>query len=89
MDLLKELEQISEKIKTQRDEIMVQMHLAGLDAKSEWDKAEEKWHELKIKAEEIKDETKETTDELVSKTKVIADELNTAYQRIVERLKAD
>lgn len=87
MDLLKDLENLSDKIKQQRDEIAVQLNLAGKEAKDEWEHAEKKWTELKHKAEEIKDDTKETTVELVSAAKVVAEELTGAYQRIIDRIK--
>ncbi|MGR9045754.1 MAG: hypothetical protein ACU83N_10690 [Gammaproteobacteria bacterium] len=85
---MKELEKLTDQIKHQRDEIQVQMHLAGMEAKEEWEKAEKKWDEFMIKAEEIKDDTQETTEELVTATKIIGDEITQAYKRIVERLKA-
>lgn len=88
MEILKELENITDKIKHQRDELQVQMHLASLEAKDEWNKAEEKWDEFMQKAAEIKDDTQETTEELVTATKVIGEEISEAYQRIVTRLKS-
>lgn len=87
MEILKELENLTDKIKHQRDELQVQMHLAGMEAKDEWDKAEEKWDEFMQKAAEIKDDAEETTEELVTTTKVIGEEISEAYQRIVKRLK--
>lgn len=87
MEFLKDLENLSDKLKQQRDEILVQLNLAGKEAKEEWEHAETKWTELKHKAEEIKDDTKETTEELVSAAKVVAEELSGAYQRIIDRLK--
>ncbi|PKM35279.1 MAG: hypothetical protein CVV06_17135 [Gammaproteobacteria bacterium HGW-Gammaproteobacteria-10] len=87
MDLLKDLESLSEKIKQQRDEIAVQLNLAGKEAKDEWEHAEQKWTDLKHKAEEIKDDTKDTTEELISAAKVVAEELSGAYQRIIDRIK--
>ena len=88
MEILKELENLTDKIKYQRDELQVRMHLAGMDAKEEWEKAEEKWDEFKHKAAEIKDDTQETTEELVNATKIIGEEISQAYKRIVERLKS-
>ena len=87
MEIFKELEKITDKIKHQRDELQVHMHLAGMEAKDEWEKAEEKWDEFMDKAAEIKDDTQETTEELVAATKVIGEEINQAYKRILERLK--
>lgn len=88
MELFKELEKLTDMIKSQRDEIQVQMHLAGMEAKEEWEKAESKLDEFLSKAAEIKDDTKETTDELLNSTKIIGDEITEAYKRIVTRLKS-
>lgn len=86
MNIKNEIETLSEKLKSQRDEIELKLHLAGMDAKTEWGKAEHKWEDFKDKVDEISDETKETTEDLVVATRVIGDELKSAYQRIVKRL---
>ncbi|MGR9114792.1 MAG: hypothetical protein ACU85E_03440 [Gammaproteobacteria bacterium] len=88
MEILKELENLTDKIKHQRDELQVQMHLASMEAKDEWEKAEEKWDDFTDKVSEIKDDTRETTEELVKTAKVIGEEISQAYKRIVERLSA-
>lgn len=86
MNTLKEIEKLSDKLKVQRDEIELKLHLASMDAKKEWEKAEDKWSHFKDKLEDIGDETKETTEEFVAATKVVGEELKTAYQNIVKRL---
>ena len=87
MTIQSELETIIDNLKFQRDEINLQMHLASMDAKDEWEKAEEQWDDLKDKVEDIADEAKETGEEFVDAAKTIAEEITLAYGRIKERLK--
>lgn len=86
MNLVKEFDKLTETLKQQRDEIEVQIHLAGMDAKQEWQKAEKNWGQFVDALGEITDDTKETSAELIHRTKVIGDELKEAYKRISERL---
>ena len=86
MNVNTEFKELTEKLAKQRDEIELKLHLAGMDAKEEWGKAENKWGDFKQKLDEIADDTKETTDELVDSTKIVAEEIKSAYQRIVKRL---
>ena len=86
MSISSDFENLSAKLKSQRDKIELKLHLASMEAKEEWEMTEKKWDHFKDKVEDIADDTKETTKELVDATKVIADELKSAYQRIVKRL---
>lgn len=36
-----------------RDELRLQMHLAGIDARAEWEKLERRWVELESKVEDV------------------------------------
>ncbi len=86
MSIQDEIRELTETLKNQRDEIALKVHLAGMEAKEEWEKAEKNWDHLSAKAGEIYDDTIETTEELVEAAKVIGDELANAYQRIKKRL---
>ncbi len=86
MDIQKEFDEISAALKQQRDEIEVQIHLAGMEIKDEWDNGEKKWGEFVDALGVITDETKETSAELIHATKVIGDELKETYNRISERI---
>lgn len=87
MDINKELHEISESLSQMRDELVVQIHLAGMDAKTEWEKAEKKREEFIETLGVITDDTRELSSEVLQATKVIGDELVDTYQRISERLK--
>jgi len=87
MNLKKEFDELTDTLKQQRGEIQVQLHLASMDAKQEWQKAEKSWGKFVDALGVITDETKETSAELIHTTKVIGDELKETYKRISERLR--
>ena len=87
MNAKKEFNEITELLKQQRDEIELQIHLASMDAKQEWQKAEKSWGEFIDSLAIITDDTKETSSEIIHATKVIGDELKETYKRISDRLK--
>ena len=86
MDLKKEFDELTDVLKQQRDEIEVQIHLASMEAKDEWQKAEKNWGQFIDGLGVITDDAKETSTELIQTTKIIGDELKNTYARISERL---
>ena len=81
-----EFENLLEKLKSERDEIKLKLHLASMEAKEEFEDADKHWDVLKNKAAEIADDSKETSEEYIAKAKIIGDELKEAYSRISKRL---
>jgi len=81
-----EFENLLEKLKSQRDEIMLKLHLASMEAKEEFEEAEKNWDTLKVKAAEIADDSIETSEEFIAKAKIVGAELKDAYSRISKRL---
>ena len=86
MSIKIEFDSLLEKLKTERDAILLKLHLASMEAKEEIEEADKHWEDLKIKATEIADESKETSDEYIAKAKIIGEELVEAYNRISKRL---
>ena len=81
-----EFDSLLEKLKSQRDELMLKLHLASMEAKEEFEEADKHWDTLKNKAAEIADDSKETSEEYIAKAKIIGEELKEAYSRISKRL---
>lgn len=81
-----EIYRLAEELKTKRDELKVKIHLATMDTKDEFEKAEKKWSKVKSKASEITDGTIDATEDILSKTKIIGEELKETYHRIAKRL---
>jgi len=86
MDIKKELNELTDALKQQRDEIEVQIHLASMEAKDEWHEGEKQWGEFVDALGVITDDTKEASADLIHATKIIGDELKETYKRISERL---
>jgi len=80
------LEETWQQLKTQRDEIKVQIHLAQAELKDELEELEPKWQEAQEKFEALKHGTEEAATDVQNAVKVVADELSTAYARIKARL---
>ncbi|MDD5268466.1 MAG: hypothetical protein PHO08_15290 [Methylococcales bacterium] len=81
-----EFDNLFEKLKSERDEIILKLHLASMEAKDEFEEADKHWDTLKNKAAEIADESKETSEEFIAKAKIVGEELKDAYNRINKRL---
>jgi hypothetical protein len=86
MSIKIEFDDLLEKLKTERDEIMLKLHLASMEVKEEIEEADKHWETLKIKAAEIADDSIETSDEFIAKAKIVGEELKDAYSRITKRL---
>ena len=86
MSIKIEFDNLLEKLKSERDEIMLKLHLTSMEAKEEFEEADKHWETLKIKAAEIADESKVTSEEFIAKAKIIGEELKEAYSRISKRL---
>lgn len=86
MDIPSELEKIKEGLLQQRDELRVQMGLAKLEAKDEWEKAEAKLDQFAAKLEGLGEEAKEASEDVLKSLKSLGDEIRNAYERIKNRL---
>jgi hypothetical protein len=86
MAIKEDFENLLDKLQVERDEINLKLHLASMEAKQEFEGAEQQWQRLKIKAAEIADDSVETSEEFIAKAKIIGEELKEAYQRVAKRL---
>lgn len=86
MGMREEFDKLVERLKTERDEINLKIHLASMDAREEFAEAEKKWGQMKIKAAEIADDAVETSEEYIVKAKIVGEELKETYHRIAKRL---
>lgn len=73
-------------LKSQRDELRVQIHLGAADLRDEWKEAEKKWQRAERKFDEMAEEAGEAAKETKATLNVIGEELASTYKRIRERL---
>jgi seryl-tRNA synthetase len=75
------------KLRQQRDELKVKIHLAKADAEDEWAKAEKKWEELKPQLESMAATGGEVAKELGGTIKEIGGDIMNGYERISKIVK--
>lgn len=76
------LEELISGLKQERDELKLKMHLAGMDAKDEYDRISDKIDELATQYEPVSDAVEETAGNIWSALSMAAGELKAGYQRV-------
>lgn len=86
MSIKNEFDNLLGKLNIDREELRLKLSLASMEAKDEFEQAEQQWQQIKQKAAEIADDSIETSEDFIAKAKVVGEELQEAYQRIAKRL---
>ncbi len=79
-------EELVDKLRRQRDELRVQLHLASMEAREEWEVLEGKWSLLNTKMKQIADEVTHSGREVGASLGKIGQEIESGYQRIQKLL---
>jgi len=74
--------QVMEKLRQERDELRLKMHLGKAELKEEWEALERKWEHLEGRVAGVAGEAREASREVGAAFGVLADELGEAYRRI-------
>ena len=86
MDLKQELNKFAEGLEQLRDEVKLQIHLANLESKQEWDKAENQLEQFRHQLDQFASETQGNAGDMFKKAKIVGEELQSTYQRLKDRL---
>lgn len=86
MNPREELKALLDKLATERDELVVQAHLARLEAQDEWHELEKRLAELREKAATAAKIGGETARELLSAAKLAGEEIQRGYERLRKSL---
>ncbi|MCB1644679.1 MAG: hypothetical protein KDI36_04465 [Pseudomonadales bacterium] len=84
-----DMSQLWQEVKTLRDELRVQIHLAGAEARDEWQRLEARYQDASKKLDELGQQTESVAEDVVDSLGIVAEELGKAYQRIRQRLAED
>ena len=76
------LEDIIGTLKRERDELKLQMHLASMDAKDDYERISGKVDELTEQYDPVKDAVEESAENVFSALGLVADELKAGFQRV-------
>ena len=86
MGLKQDYQDLLQRLKTERDEIHVRMHLAGNEVRDEWQELEKRWDQLQLKGERVKEAAGDSADDVAVAIRQLGDELKQGYQRIKRSL---
>lgn len=86
MDITEEISKLRDGLAQQRDELLVQLNLAKLEAKEEWEKVEEQMEHWQSKAKSVLEESKDASEDILAGLSMLGEEIKAAYERIRRRL---
>ena len=81
-----DLNTLMAKLREERDEAKLQMHLAKAEIRDEWEKLEPKWEHFQSKVHEVGESAQEATDDVKAGLSILADELKDGYRRIKDAI---
>jgi hypothetical protein len=87
MDEQAKRQQILDKLRQERDELRVRLHLGKAELKDEWEALEKKWERLEARMAEAAEGARETSREVGATFGVLSEEIGEAYRRIRARLR--
>ncbi|GAB4353833.1 MAG: hypothetical protein Kow0073_10200 [Immundisolibacter sp.] len=86
MNPREDLKALLDTLATQRDELVVQAHLARLEAQEEWQQLEKRLSELRQKAATAAEIGGDTARELLATAKLAGEEILRGYERLRKSL---
>jgi hypothetical protein len=82
-----ELKDTTEKLRKQREELSVKMHLASMEVRDEWEEVEEKWEEFTARSKQFYKEVEPSLGEIRTALSLLGSELEAGYEKIKSALK--
>ena len=79
--------ELFEKLKTERDELNVRVHLAKADVKNEWAQVEKQWEHFRGKSELMQHVADEAGEEIWQATKLLGNEILKGYRKMRDSIR--
>lgn len=86
MTTREDLKTLLDRLATQRDELIVQAHLAKLEAQGDWRQLEQQLTHLRAKAAQTAEVTGDTGREVLAAAKLMGEEIARGYERLRKTL---
>jgi cysteinyl-tRNA synthetase len=86
-DSQKNVKQLVDRLRTERDELRVRAHLLKAELRDEWDVVEAKWEKLEPKLERLRDGAKESAGDVGAAISQLGEEIAHTYRRLRDALK--
>lgn len=76
------LESLMKQLETERDELKLQLSLAKLEAREDWEEMEKKMEAMRGRMKVVGDEAKEATGDVGTAVSALGDEIKEGFARI-------
>lgn len=86
--LREEVDALLQRLKTEKDELELQIHLAQADMHDEWDKVEGRWEHLQAKSRVFMRSTADVSQDVGAAAQLLAQEIKRAFKRLRKLVKA-
>ena len=86
MTTREDLKALLDRLATQRDELIVQAHLARLEAQADWRQLEQQLEHLRAKAAQTAEVTSDTGREVLAAARLMGEEIARGYERLRKTL---
>ncbi len=81
-ELRDQLDQVITKLKQDRDELKLHIHLGNMEAKDDYDRISRKVDQLTDQYEPVKDAVEDAAENVFSALGLVADELKVGFERV-------
>ena len=81
-----DFDRLVDELETQRDELLLKVHLAKAEAKDEWEELESRWQNLQERLPEVRNAASESADNIGAALGLVAEEIGKAYKRLRDTL---
>jgi len=81
-----DFDRLVDELETQRDELLLKIHLAKAEAKDEWQELEGRWQNLQERLPEVRNAASESADNIGAALGLVAEEIGKAYKRLGDTL---
>ncbi len=87
-ELRKEARELMARLREERDELHLQIHLAKAEARDEWEKLEPSWEEFQARVHAVAETAGDASKDVYSALGLLGDELRHGYDRIRKAMRS-
>ena len=81
-DTQEQWQALVDRLRQERDELRLKLHLGTAEARDEWDKVEARWAEVEARMPQVKAELKDSGQNLRAALDMVTEEISSRYERI-------
>lgn len=86
MGIKEDMAKMAEKLRKEHDELSVQVHLASMEVRDEWQELEKQWEEFSSGSKHFYKEIEPALGDIYAALSLLGEELKTGYKKIRDAL---